>query len=48
VTGIYSREFLPASIATASVDELAAEMTRELDDGIVGCGIRAGLIKLAS
>src|SRR5262249_14667243 len=48
VTGIYTREFHPANIATASIDELAADMVRELEDGIAGTGIRAGAIKLAS
>ena len=48
VTGIYTREFHPANVATASIDDLAAEMVRELDEGIAGSGIRAGAIKLAS
>jgi phosphotriesterase-related protein len=47
-TGIYTREFHPPTIATASIDELAAEMIREIDHGIAGTGIRAGVIKLAS
>jgi phosphotriesterase-related protein len=48
VTGIYTREFHPANIAPTSIDELAAEMVRELDAGIGDHGIRAGAIKLAS
>jgi predicted metal-dependent phosphotriesterase family hydrolase len=48
VTGIYTREFHPANIATALVEELAAEMVGELNVGIDGSGIRAGAIKLAS
>ena len=47
-TGIYTREFHPDNIETASVDELAAVMIRELDEGIDGSAIRAGVIKLAS
>jgi phosphotriesterase-related protein len=47
-TGIYTREFHPDNIETASVDELATIMIRELDEGIDGSTIRAGVIKLAS
>lgn len=47
-TGIYINDFHPRNIETASVDELAEVMIRELEQGIGETGIRPGVIKLAS
>jgi phosphotriesterase-related protein len=43
-TGFYLEGALPASVAELSIDDLAAVMIREIEEGIDDTGIRAGII----
>lgn len=43
-TGLYQRRFHPAASLAMDVDELAQHFSRELEEGIDGTGIRAGVI----
>ena len=47
-TGFYAQEFHPEYVATASIEQLADEMVRELTTGIDRTTVRAGVIKLGS
>ena len=46
-TGWYKEPYLPARAFTQSVDEIADEWTREVENGIDGADIYPGLIKIA-
>ncbi|WP_370451492.1 phosphotriesterase-related protein [Buttiauxella sp. B2] len=43
-TGYYQHDFFPAHVATASVEKLAQEMVDEIEQGIDGTGLKAGII----
>ncbi len=43
-TGFYREPWLPAIVQTASIDELAQVMVREIEDHVEGATFRAGLI----
>lgn len=43
-TGYYQDAFFPAHVATRSVDELAQEMIDEIENGIDGTELKAGII----
>jgi len=43
-TGLYAPAFYPESLARETVDGLAEQFTRELEVGIEGTGIRAGIV----
>jgi phosphotriesterase-related protein len=47
VTGIYREPFMPSWVFDASVEEIAAFMTKELRVGVADTGVPAGLIKLS-
>ena len=47
VTGIYREPFMPAWVFDASVEEIAAFMTKELRVGVADTGVPAGIIKLS-
>ena len=47
VTGIYREPFMPAWVFDASVEEIAAFMTKELRVGVEDTGVPAGIIKLS-
>jgi 5-phospho-D-xylono-1,4-lactonase len=47
-TGWHKAKFSEAWVANRSVDDLADEMIRDIEEGIDGTGVRAGLIKGAS
>ena len=46
-TGLYKEPYLPAYAFEQSIDELARQWIREMEEGIEGTGIRAGFIKIA-
>lgn len=43
-TGYYQHDFFPAHVATTSVEKLAKEMIDEIEIGIDGTGLKAGII----
>jgi len=43
-TGFYTADAHPAEVASMSVEEVAAVMIKELNEGIDGSGVRAGII----
>ncbi len=47
-TGGYAERYLPAWFARLSADRMAERLTREVEEGIAGQGMRAGILKAAS
>ncbi|MBI2299463.1 MAG: TatD family hydrolase [Armatimonadetes bacterium] len=46
-TGLYQGKYLPEWARTATVEQLAADWTKEAREGLDGTGIRPGFIKIA-
>lgn len=47
-TGTYAEDWVPRAFARLGVDRMTERMVREIESGIEGEGVRAGIIKVAS